>query len=114
MMGDNSEIFVYSSIYCHKNLPELEHIIYRPSFYSSQLHPQSLVHLQSLPNTQVQHNLLAPSGNCIGPHIPIQSPTLRPLPASAVTQAAEDLTRLSRAELECRCALGFQTCNGTS
>lgn len=79
-----------------------------------QLHAQRLVHPQSLPDTQVQHNLLATTRNSISPDISIQPLDLGTLSTATITQPTENLTRFSGTELESRGALRLETCNGTT
>ena len=58
------------------------------------------MHPHTLPNTQIEHNLLAPTGNSISPDIPIQPLDLGALPAPTITQPAKNLARLPRAKLK--------------
>ncbi len=69
------------------------------------------MHSQSLPDAQVEHDLLTATRNSIRPYISIQPLDLPALPTAGIAQAAEDLTRLSGAELEGDCALRFQAGN---
>lgn len=72
------------------------------------MHPQALTH------AQIQHNLLTPTGNSIGTHIPVKTLDLAALPTTAVAEAAKDLGRLAGAELESAGALGLEAGDGTA
>ena len=72
------------------------------------------MHSQSLPNTQIQHNLLGATRDGIGPHIPIQPLDLRPLPTPTIRQAAKDLAGLPGTEFKGDGRLGLQAGNRTA
>jgi hypothetical protein len=69
---------------------------------------------QRLSYTQIQHDLLASTGDSIRPHISVQSLHLRTLSTTAIAQSTEDLTCLSCAKLESCRALRLQTGNRTT
>lgn len=66
------------------------------------------MHLQRLPYTQIQHNLLATARDGISPDIAIQPLDLGTLTTSAIAQTTKDLAGLSRAEFERHSRLGLQ------
>lgn len=72
------------------------------------------MHPQGLPYAEVQHDLLASSGDGIGPDVAVQALDLGALSAPAVAQTAEDLAGLASAELEGRGALGLQAGDGAA
>ena len=66
------------------------------------------MHPQRLPDTQIQHNLLAAPRNSISPDVPIQPLDLRSLAPTTITQPTKNLTRLPRTKLKRRRRLGLQ------
>lgn len=58
------------------------------------------MHTQTLPHAQIQHDLLASTGDSVGADITVQSLDLPALATTAVAQTSEDLTRLAGAVLE--------------
>lgn len=79
-----------------------------------QLHTKHLVHTQTLAHAQIQHDLLASTGNSVGTDVTIQALNLTTLAATAVAEATEDLTGLTGAELKGLSRLGLETGNGTA
>lgn len=84
------------------------------TIYISQLHAKRFMHPERLPNTQIQHNLLASTRDSISPDIPIQPLDLCSLATTAIAQAAKDLTRFPSAELKRSSALGLQAGNSAT
>lgn len=72
------------------------------------------MHAECLSDAQVQHNLLASSGDGHRSDVSIQPLDLSALASSAVAQPAEDLARLARAELKGRGALRFEPGDGAA
>lgn len=79
-----------------------------------QLHTKHFMHPQCLPDAKIQHDLLATSGNGVGPDITVQALDFGALAAAAVTETAEDLTGFPCAELKGDGALSLQTGDGAT
>src|SRR5436305_8350464 len=79
-----------------------------------QLHPQSLVHLQCLPDAQVLHDFQAATWNHVRLDISVQSLNLSPLATPSISQTTEDLSGLSGAELKSGGGLGLEAGDGTA
>lgn len=77
----------------------------------SQPHAKHLIDTQTLPHTQIQHNLLTTTGDSKSPNITIQALNLATLTATAITQATKDLTGLAGAEFKRLCRLCLETGN---
>lgn len=78
------------------------------------LHTQHLGNPHTLPDAEVKHNLLGTARDSISPHITVQPLDLSTLPTARVGQAAENLRRLTGAELKRDGSLSLETGNGAA
>lgn len=72
------------------------------------------MHLQCLPDAQIQHNLLATTWDGVRAHITVEALNLSTLAATAVRQTTEDLTGLASTVLEGDGALGLEAGDGAT
>lgn len=72
------------------------------------------MHLQALTNAEVEHDLLATTGDLVRQGVAIQPLDFSALPAARVRQPTKDLSGLLGAELKGRRGLRLEARNGTA